>query len=109
MRSFVPIVDGEALVEGQALGLDSRRYYRIASHHDLEPFLVTLVGASDLWLFITSNGGVSAGRRDPDVALFPYYTDDKVTDNAEHTGGVPQFRVRLEDGTFAFWQPFADF
>ena len=29
------------------------------------------------------HGGLTAGRRDPDLALFPYYTDDKIHD----TGG----------------------
>ncbi len=95
------------MTEGHTLGVDSLRFYRIASPQEMRPFLVSVVGASNLWLFITSNGGVSAGRRDADSAIFPYYTEDKIADNADHTGGLSQFRVRLEDGTVAFWQPFA--
>ena len=37
--------------------LDGRRFYRITSYDDLPPFFMTLVGASDLWLFISSTGG----------------------------------------------------
>ncbi|KQR11912.1 hypothetical protein [Cellulomonas sp. Leaf334] len=82
--------------------LDGRRFYRITSYDDLPPFFMTLVGASDLWLFISSTGGVTAGREEADRALFPYSTEDKVSAGAGRTGGLTLLRV----GT-VFWQPFA--
>ena len=47
---------------------------------------MTVVSDADHWLFISSNGGLTAGRRDANLALFPYYTDDKIRDMAEVTG-----------------------
>lgn len=86
--------------------LDGRRFYRIPSYDDLPPFFMTLVGASDLWLFISSTGGLTAGREEADRALFPYATEDKVAASAGRTGGLTLLRVATADGT-VFWQPFA--
>lgn len=86
--------------------LDGRRFYRITSYDDLPPFFMTLVGASDLWVFISSNGGVTAGREEADRALFTYATEDKVAAGAGRTGGLTLLRVAAVDGT-VFWQPFA--
>ena len=35
---------------------------------------------------LSSNGGLTAGRKNSNYALFPYYTDDKITESAEITG-----------------------
>ncbi len=96
------------VVDGTTLGLDDRRYYAIAAYDRLPPFLMTLVGASDIWLFISSTGGLTAGRRDADRAVFPYYTEDKVAEGAGHTGGLTELRVRRPDGTSVWWRPFAE-
>ncbi|WP_315093291.1 hypothetical protein [uncultured Cellulomonas sp.] len=102
--------DHQALVpdapEAGLVDLDGRRFYRIPSYDDLPPFFMTLVGASDLWLFISSTGGVTAGREEADRALFPYATEDKVAAGAGRTGGLTLLRVATADGT-VFWQPFA--
>ena len=92
--------------EAGLVDLDGRRFYRITSYDDLPPFFMTLVGASDLWLFISSTGGVTAGREEADRALFPYATEDKVAAGAGRTGGLTLLRVATADGT-VFWQPFA--
>ncbi|MDO8122545.1 hypothetical protein Q6346_14630 [Isoptericola sp. b490] len=99
---------GHTVVDGSALGLDDRRYYAIESYEVLPPFLMTVVGASDIWLFLSSTGGLTAGRRDADGALFPYYTEDKVAEGAAHTGGLTELRVRRPDGTSVWWRPFAE-
>ena len=67
---------------------DGEPAYRIADLEGLEPFLISVVGSTDVWLFLASNGGLTAGRRDPDHAIFPYYTEDKVMDGRGVTGGV---------------------
>ncbi len=95
-------------VEGGLLNLDGRRFYRITAYDQMPPFFITLVGASDVWLFISSTGGLTAGRVDAERALFPYYTEDKVTESAGRTGGLSVLLVRLPDGTSAHWQPFAE-
>ncbi|GIG21281.1 hypothetical protein Cch01nite_20050 [Cellulomonas chitinilytica] len=88
--------------------LDGRRFYRITAYDELPPFFMTLIGASDLWLFISSTGGLTAGREESDRALFPYTTEDKVAQGAGRTGGLTLLRVSAPDGSTRFWQPFAE-
>ena len=57
---------------------DGETYYRISAFHRLDPFLMTLASDTDLWMFIASSGGLTAGRVDPDGALFPYRTVDQL-------------------------------
>jgi hypothetical protein len=98
---------GHDVVDGVRLGLDDRRYYAITSCDQMPPFLMTIAGASDLWLFISSTGGLTAGRRDADHAIFPYYTEDKVAEGAGRTGGLTGIRVHRSDGGVVSWRPFA--
>ena len=72
----------------------------------MPPFFMTVLGASDLWLFISSTGGLTAGRGVADQALFPYTTEDKVARSAGRTGGRTVLRVTTPDGPVV-WQPFA--
>ncbi|WP_019134858.1 hypothetical protein [Cellulomonas massiliensis] len=94
--------DGDGPVD-----LDGRRFYRIGAYDELPPFFMTLVSASDLWVFVSSTGGLTAGRGDADHALFPYATEDKVSDGAGRTGGLTLLRVTTPDGALHHWQPFA--
>ena len=103
-----PFDHAEGTVRGGPVDLDGRRFYRIEAYDQMPPFFMTLVGASDVWLFISSTGGLTAGRVDADRALFPYYTDDKVTESAGRTGGLSVLLVRRPDGTSTHWQPFAE-
>ena len=98
----------EGVVRGKPVELDGRLFYRITAYDQMPPFFMTIVGASDVWLFISSTGGLTAGRVDAERALFPYYTDDKVTESAGRTGGLSVILVRLPDGSTAHWQPFAE-
>ena len=88
------------------LDLHGRRFYRIADYDRLAPFFMTVVGAGDAWLFISSTGGVTAGRAEPDSALFPYYTDDKVSEGAGQTGGLSVLRVGGSGLDSTLWEPF---
>ncbi len=81
-------------------------FFRIQSVNTLRPFFMSIVSDSDHWMFIASNGGVSAGRKDADHALFPYYTDDKIIDNAEITGSKTIFQV-LTNNEIICWEPFS--
>ncbi len=100
----------EANVEGDFTTLNGVDFYRIKRVDEMPPFFMTLVSPFDHWLFIGSNGGLSAGRQNADKALFPYYTDDKIIDNAAFTG--PKTIIRLRDpqnSDSAFlWEPFDD-
>ncbi|MFY0654710.1 MAG: hypothetical protein JXQ96_21935 [Cyclobacteriaceae bacterium] len=72
----------------------------------MSPFFMSIVSDSDHWMFISSNGGLTAGRKDADHALFPYYTDDKITETSELTGSKSIFRVE-KAGVTHVWEPFS--
>ncbi len=93
-------------VRGEYVALGSERFYRIANYDRMSPFFMSLVSASNHWLFISSNGGLTAGRQNSDSALFPYYTEDKVQDNADNTGSRTILRV-VRDGKRFLWEPFS--
>lgn len=81
-------------------------FYRISGAGELRPFFMSIVSDSDHWMFISSNGGISAGRKNPDYALFPYYTDDKITESAETTGSKTILRISI-NGRVYVWDPFS--
>ncbi|MDX1381300.1 MAG: hypothetical protein R3233_09270, partial [Xanthomonadales bacterium] len=85
---------------------DGETWYRIANYDRMAPFFMTLVSGFDHWFFLSSTGGLTCGRRDPDNALFPYTTDDKIHDADTTTG--PQTHLRLhKGGGVTVWRPFA--
>ena len=81
------------------------RCYRISNVHQLPPFLINLVSATDLWMFIASNGALSAGRRDAECALFPYQTVDRIYDSVGQVGPVTLLGVATPAGE-VMWEPF---
>jgi|TARA_B110000503_G_scaffold52251_1_gene84053 hypothetical protein len=95
----------ERKVSGTFVTLDQERYYLIANVDQMEPFFVSLVSDSDHWLFIASNGGLTAGRVSPETALFPYVTVDKIYNSVPHTGSKTLIRARLADQLYQ-WEPF---
>ncbi|GAB2691833.1 hypothetical protein [Thalassiella azotivora] len=82
-----------------------RRFYRIDGYDRMEPFLMTLASPSDVWCFVSSSGGLTAGRVDADRALFPYDTEDTVTESAGRSGGLTLLRVRTADDEPVLWEP----
>ena len=94
-------------IEGRQVTLDGEDFYQIANYDRMRPFFMTVVSDADHWLFISSNGGLTAGRRDANLALFPYYTDDKIRDMADVTGSKTLLRVR-RSGRDYLWEPFSD-
>ena len=73
-------------VSGAYIRIDGEHFYKISQYDQMRPFFMSIVSDSDHWLFISSNGALTAGRRNPENALFPYYTDDKIHDSNEITG-----------------------
>lgn len=67
----------------------------------LRPFLVSLISPADVWAFVSTAGGLTAGRVDASRALFPYETDDRLHHAAGVTGPITLLRVGEE-----LWQPF---
>lgn len=93
-------------VRGEAVKLEGEDFYRIANYDQMRPFFMSIVSDADHWMFISSTGALTAGRRNPDGALFPYYTDDKIHDSAEITGSKTLLIVRRQ-GRDLLWQPFS--
>ncbi|WP_298224875.1 hypothetical protein [Flavobacterium sp.] len=87
--------------------LDGEHYYKIANADRMRPFFMSIVSDSNHWLFISSNGGLTAGRKNADFALFPYYTDDKITEFADIMGSKTVFQIHLENET-KLWEPFSE-
>jgi hypothetical protein len=104
------LLDGIAVKEpevtGRLIERDGARWYRIDGLERMEPFLTTVVSDSDLWLFASSAGPLTAGRGDADHAMLPYETDDRLHRAVERSGPVTLL-VRMSDGGREVWQPFA--
>lgn len=81
-------------------------FLKIFNHDQMRPFFMSVVSDSDHWMFISSNGGLSAGRKNAEYALFPYYTDDKITEFADITGSKTIFQVG-RDADMVIWEPFS--
>ncbi|WP_269538937.1 hypothetical protein [Cerasicoccus fimbriatus] len=81
--------------------IDGERFSCIDNAEAMPPFFMTMVSATDHWLFASSEGPLTAGRESPDRALFPYYTVDKIMDNWNTTG--PRTVILCEDQR---WEPF---
>ncbi len=73
----------------------------------MRPFFMNVVSDSNHWLFISSNGGITAGRKNNSYSLFPYYTDDKITESADITGSKTIFRVQSGEKE-EIWEPFSE-
>ena len=101
-----PIPNRPSAMTGAFTQADGQTWYRIDNHDSAPPFFMTLAGDSDLWAFISSNGSLTAGRRDAEGAFLPYETVDKIHLRWEHTGPRTWIRI-LEGGTAMLWQPFA--
>lgn len=104
---MISALNTEKEVRMDTVELEGDSYFKISNSDVLRPFFMTMVSDSNHWLFISSNGGISAGRKNAEYALFPYYTDDKITESAELTGSKSIFLIQQNDG-FLRWEPFSD-
>ena len=94
-------------VKGEQVNINDEVYYKITNSNKMRPFFISLVSNSNHWMFISSNGGLSAGRKNSENSFFPYYTDDKITESSEITGSKTIVQVHKDDKTF-LWEPFSD-
>ena len=94
-------------VSGEFTPRNGQLHYCIRHYDNMRPFLMSIVSPSDHWMFISSNGALTAGRRNAGFALFPYYTDDKIQDSPDHTGSKTILLVEAEDSR-CLWEPFSD-
>ncbi|NER10658.1 hypothetical protein SAMN06265375_102364 [Muriicola jejuensis] len=97
----------EREVEGSLVVIDGETYYKISNSDGMRPFFMSIVSDSNHWMFISSNGGLTAGRKNSEFALFPYYTDDKITESTDFTGCKTLLRIRTAEGD-TLWEPFSN-
>ena len=81
--------------------IDGVDCYRILDTHLMEPFLLTVVSPDEHWMYISSRGGLSAGRVNAQRCLFPYRTDDLL--HAVDAFSGPWTGIRVGD---ELWEPF---
>ncbi|OEK08971.1 hypothetical protein A8C32_13785 [Flavivirga aquatica] len=98
--------NNEEIIKGTLINFENETYYKISNSHAMRPFFMSIVSDSNHWMFISSNGGLTAGRKNADSSLFPYYTDDKITESAEITGSKSIFQIKLHGKTY-LWEPFS--
>jgi hypothetical protein len=93
-------------VSGKEVIINSENYYKIENVDAMRPFFMSIVSPYNHWLFISSNGSLSGGRKDSNNALFPYYTDDKITELQEITGNKTIFKI-FNKNEISIWEPFS--
>jgi hypothetical protein len=94
-------------VKGKSVEINNEIFFKISNSNAMRPFFMSIVSDSNHWMFVASNGGLTAGRKDCDSALFPYYTDDKITESVEITGSKTIFQVHKKKKTL-LWEPFSN-
>ncbi len=93
-------------IQLKSIQIDDELYFQISNSDQMRPFFMSIVSDSNHWMFISSNGGLTAGRKNSEYALFPYYTDDKITESADITGSKSIFKVVKNDQVH-LWEPLA--
>ncbi|MBU0676794.1 MAG: hypothetical protein KJ626_01650 [Verrucomicrobia bacterium] len=91
----------------EGIGTTLGEYITIEHPEKMSSFLMSIVGNSDYWLFAGSNGTLTAGRRNPDHALFPYETSDKLLRFPVSAGSCTCFLTETVDGSMC-WEPWRE-
>ena len=100
------VISGHKAVDLSPVTINSKPYFKISNHDGMRPFFMSIVSDSDHWMFISSNGGLTAGRKNSEYSIFPYYSDDKITESAEITGSKSIFQIH-KNGKRFIWEPFS--
>lgn len=94
-------------VSGSFIVSGNETYYKIENYDLMPDFFMTITSSSDVWNFLWSKGGITAGRIDADHAIFPYYTADIVSDVKYNTGPFSALKIYdAKKNTYVYWQPF---
>jgi hypothetical protein len=95
----------KAAVTGNFVTLMGERFYAIRNVDKMDPFFMSIVSDANHWLFISSTGGLTAGRVSPETALFPYTTVDKIQESTPHTGSKTLISTTRSGHRYE-WEPF---
>ena len=100
-------VKQENLVDIKRVKVEGENFFCISNYNEINPFFMSVVSDSHHWMFISSNGGITAGRKSAEYALFPYYTADKITESYDNTGSKSIFQI-IQNGEVKIWEPFSE-
>ena len=106
--NFLPEYRSDALaISGEYIRLSGETWYKISNCHLMDEFFICPVSSGDHWMFITSRGALTAGRKNSDSAIFPYAAADQISDCVNSSG--PKTIVRVSSGKYegAIWEPFS--
>jgi hypothetical protein len=102
---FVVNTGSKSAVRNEFVTVDGEPYICIRHVDQLNPFLMSVVSDNDHWLFVGSNSPFTAGRIDPDHALFPYQTADKILRHPDTSGAFSAMLVRAGE-RWVLWEPW---
>ena len=81
--------------------------YKIENVERMDPFLMSLTSSDNHWMFISSNGALTAGREKADHALFPYITDDLIHTCLNTTGPRTKISIYKNNEKIHTWSPLS--
>ncbi len=100
-----PLISEQLQVDGCFVEIENEKFYKITNYHKMADFFMSIVSDADHFMFISSNGSLTAGRKNKNNALFPYYTVDKIHDYRDRTGSKTYLLATKGNDTF-LWEPF---
>jgi hypothetical protein len=101
-KAGIPVAPQTPRSGCEIIAVNGASHARIKGVEAIPPFLMNVVSDGDVWIFAGSNAGLTAGRRDPDGALFPYRPADQLLHEPRSSGIFSVLRV---DGRV--WEPWA--
>jgi len=82
--------------------------YKIENVDQIDPFLMSMASSDNHWMFISSNGALTAGREKADHALFPYITDNLIHTSLHTTGPYTKIKInKKKDQNTYTWKPLS--
>ena len=81
--------------------------YKISNVDRMDPFLMSLTSSDNHWMFISSNGALTAGREKADFSLFPYITDNLIHSSLNTTGPTTTIEIYKENNKIDIWCPLS--
>ena len=95
-------------VKGDFVILDGEKFYKLENYDRMDDFFMTITSSGDVWNFLWAKGGITAGRKNADHAIFQYGTADRIADYKYTTGSYTAIQVERADGV-TLWEPFGRF
>ena len=81
--------------------------YKISNVDRMDPFLMSLTSSDNHWMFISSNGALTAGREKADYSLFPYITDNLIHSSLNTTGPTTTIEIYKKNNKLDTWSPLS--